>query len=106
PPLGGTDAEADKDELTCCLSLSRRAEVHGNKPLAGAEYGTPIDKNLQAVGRAEGRRREVEALEVRPVGPEALEAEPLEARGDERGGQVILGGPGQSAAEPITRQEE
>ena len=41
-----------------------------------------------------------------PVGPDRLEAQPLEPRGDELRGQVVLGGRGQSATEPIAGQEE
>ena len=78
----------------------------GNKLLAGVKPRLPVSLEPQAAGRAEGRRHEVEALEVRPVGPDSLESEPLEPRGDELGGQVVLGGRGQSAAEPVTRQEE
>ena len=39
-------------------------------------------------------------------GPDPLESQPLEPRGDELAGQVVLGGRGQSAAEPVARQEE
>ena len=107
PAFGGADAEADEDQSAFHLPLSSGAERQGDKLLARSEAGLPI--SVDQLRLLDGPRvavDEVEALEVRPVGPDSLEAEPLEPRGDELGGQVVLGRRGQSAAEPVARQEE
>src|SRR5262245_59485537 len=103
PALGITDPEADEGERAADPPLSRGTERQGNELLAGVKSART---QLQAIGRAEARCREVEAMEVRPAGPEPFQAQALEPRGDELGGQVVLGRRRQAATEPVARQEE
>jgi hypothetical protein len=102
--VGRRDAEAGEEELALDLARAGRAEGQGEESLTDRHLHRLADG--QMIRGTQAGRDQVEAAVERPAGLDRLEAQPLEPRGDERRGQVVLGRRGQPAAEAVPGEEE